>query len=442
MKRMSRRYLKATKNTLIVGIAYQKTRRASRWRSASELCLPSGEVLPQKAHYPGPGGNVGPHTVREYTAALRPRYRLASRRDKSRLLDEFCRITHRHRKVAIGLLRHPPKRARRRAGRPPQYVRSLRPVLEQLWEASDYLASKRLAPFPPDLIEALERHDELTLSAEQRTALLHISPATIDRLLHSVRRLHRRHGVATTSPSLAALRAQVPLRTFSEWADVSPGHLQADLLAHCGDSARGFFLTSLLAIDVATGWTELQAVWGKGHKRVGGAVHLARQALPMPVLSLHTDNGGEFLNHILVPWCRGEHIAFTRGRPYRKNDQAYVEQRHGSVLRRYIGYDRYSTRAAFAALKAVHELLRLYVNFFQPVRKLVSKERHGARVVKRYDRAQTPYRRLLVNGVLTPERCATLTAQYQGLNPLRLRADLQTRLDALWNLADGRRTGT
>jgi len=309
-------------------------------------------------------------------------------------------------------------------------------VLEQLWEASDYLCSKRLAPFLPDLIEALERHDELTLSAEHRTALLHISPATIDRLLHPVRRFHRRHGVATTSPSLAALRAQVPLRTFTEWADVAPGHMQADLLAHCGESARGFFLTSLLAIDVATGWTELQAVWGKGHKRVGSAVHLARRALPMPLQSLHTDNGGEFLNHILVPWCRTEGIRFTRGRPYRKNDQAYVEQRNGAVLRRYIGYDRYCTRAALLALKAVHEVLRLYVNFFQPVRKLVSKERHGARIRKRYDRAQTPYRRLLASGILTPARRDALVAEYHRLNPLHLRAELAARLDALWKLAD------
>ena len=217
------------------------------------------------------------------------------------------------------------------------------------------------------------------------------------------------------------MRAQVPLRTFTEWADVSPGHLQADLLAHCGDSARGFFLTSLLAIDVATGWTELQAVWGKSHKRVGAAVHLARCALPMPLRSLHTDNGGEFLNHILVPWCREEGIRFTRGRPYRKNDQAYVEQRNGAVLRRYIGYHRYCTRAALLALQAVHEILRLYVNFFQPVRKLVSKERHGARVRKRYDRAQTPYRRLLASGILTPARRDALVAEYHRLNPLQLR---------------------
>ncbi len=383
---------------------------------------------------------MGPHSVREYAESLRPRYHLASRRDKSRLVDEFCRVTDRDRKVAIRLLRHPPTRAHRRAGRPRQYLSTLRPVLEEVWEASDYLCSKRLAPFLPELLETLERHDEVTLSAEQRTALLRISPATIDRLLGPVRRQHRRHGLATTSPGLAALRAQVPLRTFGEWTNVPPGHLQADLLAHCGESTYGFSLTSLLAIDVATGWTELQAVWGKGHQRVSTAVHLARQALPMPLLSLHSDNGGEFLNHILIPWCRDERIAFTRGRPYRKNDQAYAEQRNGAVLRRYIGYDRYCTRAALRALQAVHEVLRLYVNFFQPIRKLVSKERHGARVVKRDDRAQTPYRRLLASGILTPERRAALAAQYHQLNPRQLRADLQTRLDALWKLADGRRT--
>lgn len=165
-------------------------------------------------------------------------------------------------------------------------------------------------------------------------------------------------------------------------------------------------------------------------------MHHIRQLLPMPLLSLHTDNGGEFLNHILIPWCRDEHITFTRGRPHRKNDQAYVEQKNWSVLRRVIGYDRYCTRAAFLALEAVHQLLRPYVNFFQPLRKLISKERHGARVLKRYDRAQTPYRRLLASGVLTPENRAALDDEYLRLNPLQLRTDLEARLDALWKLAD------
>lgn len=378
---------------------------------------------------------MGPHSVREYAAALRSRYRVASRGNKSRLLDEFCRATGRHRKVAIRILRRRPRRSARHAGRPREYGIMLRPVLEQLWEASDFLCSKRLAPYLPELLEALERHDELTVSAQQRTALRHVSPATIDRLLRPVRRLHRRHGLATTSRSVAALRAQVPLRTFGEWANVPPGTVQADLLGHCGETTAGFYLTSLLAVDVATGWTESRAVWGKGYKRVAAAVYFIRKALPMPLQGFHTDNGGEFLNQLLLGWARRLNIRQTRGRPYRKNDQAYVEQKNWSVLRRIIGYDRYSTRVAFAALTAVHELLRPHVNFFQPIRKLISKERHGARIVKRYDRAQTPYRRLLASGVLTPGQRDILEAEYHRYNPIQLRAELASRLAALWKLA-------
>jgi transposase InsO family protein len=204
----------------------------------------------------------------------------------------------------------------------------LRPVLEQLWEASDFLCSKRLAPYLPELLEALERHEEVTVSAQQRTALRHVSPATIDRLLRPVRRFHRRHGLATSSRSVAVLRAQVPLRTFGEWANVPPGTVQADLLGHCGETTAGFYLTSLLAVDVATGWTESRAVWGKGYKRVAAAVYFIRQAVPMPLQALHTDNGGEFLNQMLLGWARRLNIRQTRGRPYRKNDQAYVEQKN------------------------------------------------------------------------------------------------------------------
>jgi hypothetical protein len=161
------------------------------------------------------------------------------------------------------------------AGPPSPYLSTVRPAVEQVWKASDFLCSKRLAPFLPDLLEALKSLDEVTLSADQRTALLHISPATIDPLLRPVRRQHRRHGLATTRPSLAALRVQVPLRTSGEWTDGPPGHLQADRLAHCGDSGHNFYLTPLLALDVAPGWTRLQTVGGKCPRRVGTAVHLA-----------------------------------------------------------------------------------------------------------------------------------------------------------------------
>ncbi len=377
---------------------------------------------------------MSPQSVRECAASLRPRYLIASRAEKARLLTEFCRLTRRHRKSAIRLLRRPP-RSVPRPGRPPSYGPAVIALLRAVWEASDYLCGKRLAPFLPTLVEALERHRALQVPPALRPALLRISAPTIDRLLRPHRRPHPR-GLATTRPSHPALAAQVPIRTFGDWHDVRPGSLQADLVAHCGESAEGFFLTSLVAVDVATGWTECHAVWGKGYQRVGAAVHHIHQRLPMPLREFHTDNGGEFLNQILVPWCRRKQIHFTRGRPWRKNDQAYAEQKNWAIVRRLIGYDRYSSRAAFAQLTQLYTVLRLYWNFFQPLRKLTAKVRHGAQVTKRYDPAQTPYQRLLASGVLTDAQRQALAAVYRELNPVALRAQIQEALHHLWQLAD------
>lgn len=378
---------------------------------------------------------MGPRSVHEYAASLRPHYLIASRLEKGRVLTEFCRITERHRKSAVRLLRQRPRAGARRSGRPRRYGSEIVALLRAVWEASDYLCGKRLAPFLPPLVDALERHRVLQVPPPLRPVLLHLSPATIDRLLRPHRRGHPR-GLATTGPGHPALAAQVPIRTFGDWQDVRPGSLQADLVGHCGQTVEGFFLTSLVAVDVATGWTECQAVWGKGYARVGTGVHLIRQRLPMPLRALHTDNGGEFLNHILVPWCRREGIHVTRGRPWRKNDQAYAEQKNWAIVRRLIGYDRYTTHAALAQLNAFYRVLRLYWNFFQPLRKLTAKVRHGARVTKRYDRAQTPHQRLLAADVLTPDQRHALDTLYRSLNPLALRTQIQETLRRVWQLAD------
>ena len=186
---------------------------------------------------------------------------------------------------------------------------------------------------------------------------------------------------------------------------MSPGALQADLVLHCGESTGGFYLTTLVAVDVATGWTELEAVWGMGKSRVGTAVHHVRGRLPFPMRSLHTDNGSEFvINHVLFAYCRKEGISLTRGRGYKKNDQAYVEQKNWVAVRRLVGNDRYATKIAHAQLKDLYALLRLQLNFLRPIRKLVDKKRVRARLRKRYHPAQTPYRRVLVSGLLGHEQ--------------------------------------
>jgi hypothetical protein len=301
-----------------------------------------------------------------------------------------------------------------------------------VWQASDYLCGKRLAPFLDPLVEALERHHELEVPPVLRPRLLAISPATIDRLLQSKRRAHPR-GLATTGPSRPALAAQVLVRTFADWQGVRPGALQADLVAHCGESAAGFFLTSLVAVDVATGWTECEAVWGKGYHHVKDAVRWVYKHRPMPVCLPHRQ-WRRVSQPPLAP--RQARIHLTRGRPYRKNDQAYAEQRNWAIIRRLIGYDRYTSRAARVELRSLSAVLRLYWNFFQPLRKLTAKVRHGARVTKRYDRAQTPYQRLLPSGILTGAQRQALAARYEQLNPVALQAKIHDHLTRLWRLAD------
>ena len=338
-----------------------------------------------------------------------------------------------HRKAAIRLLGWVgPKLARRSRKRVygPAVVEGLR----YLWEVGDGMCGKLLVGAIPELLAALERHGELGVSPEVRAALLAISPATVDRLLRPWR-THRRRQPLRASPASPSLKSQVPIRTWSQWQGVSPGSLQADLVLHCGESTDGFYLTTLTAVDVASGWTELQAVWGMGKERVGGALHHIRQRLPFTLRELHTDNGSEFINHLLVPWCLRQKISLTRGRSYRKNDQAYAEQKNWLNVRRQVGYDRYNSKEAYAAFQQLYALARLQVNFFRPVRKLVAKERQGAKLLKRYDQPMTPYQRLLASDILDDAARQNLERQFLSLNPAQLQRRIDLALRRLWSTA-------
>src|SRR5437899_809202 len=241
-------------------------------------------------------------------------------------------------------------------------------------------------------------------------------------------------GATTTHPS-TWLKPQIPIRTFTDWDDARPGFCQVDLVAHCGGSTKGFSLHTLCAVDVATSWVELQALWGKGHARVAAGVQAVRERLPVPLVGLDSDNGSEFINRVLYYYCWREGITFTRGPAWKKNDSALVEQKNGAVVRHLVGYDRFTSKPALAQLARVYSLARLHVNFFQPVEKLVTKHRVGARVHRVFDRAQTPYQRVCAAGVLSPPKRAELDALYHRLNPLELQRDLEVALDRLWQLA-------
>jgi len=397
-------------------------------------------IVASKGVLPNLGGDVTRYAILEYALAVSPRYLAATKREKGMILDEFCKTTGYHRKSALRLLHRPPSSRRTSKGRPRQYGLLVGQALRQAWEVSNRLCSKRLAPFLGELLTTLERHGELDLPPQVHAQLLQMSPSTIDRLLKPYRTYGLRRPY-TTRKSPGPLKAAIPIRTFGEWAEAKPGAMQMDLVAHCGESTEGFYLNTLVAVDVATSWSEFEVIWGKGQQRVGTGVHKVRQRLPFRLQEIHTDNGSEFINDLLYPWCQREGIRFTRGRSYKKNDQAYVEQKNWSVPRKLIGYDRYCSKAAYEQGQRLYEPLRLYVNFFQPVSKLVSKEREGAKVRKRYDVAQTPYQRLLKSGVLEPAQVEPLAQLYASLNPVRLQAEIEEALEALWKLADRGRTG-
>jgi hypothetical protein len=377
---------------------------------------------------------VTSRSIRELAAALHGRYLHTSKVDKGRLLDYFCEITGYHRKSAIRLLRHPPKARSKRGGRPKEYCAELAEALKVAWEATDRVCSKRLAPFLAELVPILERCQAVHLSDDIRAQLLRVSPSTIDRLLAPFRQRGGRHGLSTTR-SVSALKKLIPIRTCADRKYAAAGHVEVDLAAHCGASGEGFFLNTLVAVDVATSWTECVAVWGKGQSRVGSAIHQLRGQLPFPLLGLHSDNGSEFINHHLWRYCQQHHIQFTRSRSYHKNDQAHVEQKNWSTVRRLVGYDRYSTKEAYHQLEYLYTLVRLHTNFFQPPCKLIRRERDGAKVHKRYDRAQTPYQRLLATAVLSKAQRKRLAMLYQALNPLQLRTQIDDALHSLWQMA-------
>jgi hypothetical protein len=287
----------------------------------------------------------------------------------------------------------------------------------------------------PELVGILVRKGEITVSAQAQAELCRMSPSTIDRLLRRWRGHAPRHGLSTTKPG-TLLKNAIPIKTFSEWNGSKPGFLEVDLVAHCGDNVEGFYLNTLSAVDVATGWYEPVVVWGKGQDRVKGAVYDVQKRLPVPLLGLDSDNGGEFINQSLHEYCRQSGIIFTRSRSYKKNDSCHVEQKNWSVVRRTIGYDRFNSKAAFHALEGIYTLLRLYINYFQPVLKLVAKTRHGAKVHKVYDKAQTPYERLLKSGVLSDEKKRQLAAIYLALNPAKLLKQIRQEVERLWTLAE------
>lgn len=368
----------------------------------------------------------------ELVKQIHPRYLAGNKGEKGRILDEFVRTTGYHRKHAIRLLKHGlASGCQERRGRKRTYRGETVRQLVKVWEVTGRICGKRLQPFLPTLVAALERHRELQLDEETRTQLLQMSAATIDRKVAPFR---SGRGQTTTKPG-TLLRESIPIRTFAEWDEAVPGFVEVDLVAHCGDSTAGQFLQTLTAVDIHTGWTECLPLAHRSQATVAAAVSLLRDRLPFPLLGIDSDNDGAFINETLTRYCRQEQLTFTRSRPYRKNDQAHVEQKNWSVVRRTIGYQRYESDQALALLHTIYADLRLYVNFFLPVMMLVHKERRGSKVHKKYDQAQTPCQRVLAAKEVAAPVKLRLQRAFLELNPVALKASIDESLKKLWCLA-------
>jgi hypothetical protein len=372
---------------------------------------------------------------REVVESVRARYRSVGEDDKRRILDEFVAVTGYHRKHAIRVLNAPEGgTGQRHGGRHPVYDEAVKQTLVILWEASDRICGKRLKALLPVLLDSLERHDHLHLDGGVRDRVLTISASTIDRLLAGTRESagsrRRRH-------SKPRVRQAVPVRTFADWDDPVPGFAEADLVAHCGDSMSGSFAHTLVVTDIASGWTECVALLVREAGLVVDALEKILDILPFQLRGIDTDNGGEFINEVLTGFCTRHSIEFTRSRPHQKNDQAWVEQKNGSVVRRLVGYGRLEGVTATEALARMYSSSRLFINFFQPSFKLAEKQRVGARIQKRYLAPETPCARLLAADSIGAPMKDRLRAVLTTLDPLRLLDEIRTVQHHLAGLSSG-----
>ena len=366
-----------------------------------------------------------------YLASLRVRYAKASKKERTKILDEYVATTGCHRKYAIAVLLGKRKRTARPIKRPRrcQYTVEDAQAILMLAELFDGICSKRLRAAMDNELPKLREQNLLPVSLECYKRLLRVSPSTMDRLRTRYgRRVGRSRGF--TKPG-ALLKHQIPVRTWAQWNEDRPGFCEMDLVDHSGGNPRGDHAWTLDFTDVKTGWTECAAVPNKAQRYVFDAIKRVRERLPFPLLGIDSDNGSEFINDELYRYCLQEQITFTRSRLGRNNDNAFIEQKNWSVVRRAVGYERYDTPDQLLLLNRLYNVMHFYVNFFLPVTKLLRKERQGSKVKKIYDEPQTPYARVLASPDVSEEVKNDLRTTYQALNVVQLRQRLDDLLDQL-----------
>jgi hypothetical protein len=364
---------------------------------------------------------------KELVRSAKGRYLKSNKKEKKKILDELEENSGMHRKYLVSLLSSKkdldtPMVINRK--RKETYSGKVILALKKIWEIFDYPCGTRLKPMLPEYVSVLLKWKEISLSEKVKEKLLKISSATIDRRLKRTKEIEKRKIFSTTKPG-TLLKSQIPIKT-SSWDEKRSGFGELDTVAHCGSSASGEFIFSLTYTDIATQWTESMAVMGKGQRGiVNGLGNIARR-LPFDLLGIDPDNGSEFINWQLYKHCMGEGIEFTRGRPYKKNDNAHIEQKNWTHVRKLCGYKRFDMQEQLEGLNDLYQNeWRLYKNFFQPNKKLIEKKRVDTKIVKRYDVPRTPYQRVLETSDVSEEKKEKLRTVYENLNP----AELKRRID-------------
>ena len=385
---------------------------------------------------------MGINSKHEYLQAILERYHQATKKQKHKILDEFCAVCEYNRKYAIQLLNGRRTRLhqlqKQHRGRPKKYTDPiLLTVLRRIWITLNLPCSKRLKAALPLWLPFYALQYRTTLSPKHHDLLLSISPATIDRLMAPIRNSARKQGLCTTKPG-SLLKQHVPIST-DQWDVTQPGFLEADTVAHCGTSTEGMFVFTVNCVDLATGWREQRAVWGKGERGVLLALQDIERSLPFPLLGFDCDNGSEFLNWSILKYFtnRKRPVQYTRSRPYHKNDNAHIEEKNWTLVRQYIGYQRLAQPCLADQLNELYRSeWRFLMNFFIPSTKLIRKERLGSKIIKVYDRPQTPLQRLSKTSVLSRKTKKNLQNTYSSLNPFLLQQQVSKKIKALLAQAD------
>ena len=374
----------------------------------------------------------------QYFRVMYERYHQAERKTRGALLDELCLTTGYNRKYAIRLLNGPrpeKERVRRPRGRKTQYGKQVVSILAAVWEAAGYPWSLRLKALLPSWMPWIRKRYRLSGKLEEQ--LLAMSARQMDRRLQSRKREQKRKIYGRTKPG-ALLKHHIPLKTDS-WDVQAPGFTEVDLVSHSGNSAEGEFAHTLNLTDIHTGWTESRALLGKSEIAVQEALDEIQRELPFRLLGVDSDNGSEFINWHLKRWCDEKQIQLTRGRPYKKDDNAHIEQKNWTHVRKLLGWDRYDSRAAVEAINAVYrQELRLWMNLYLPSVKLVKKVRVGSKLRRVYSPAQTPFERVLASGRADARHMAELKKIRSRLDPFELAQTIDRKLGKIYALANRR----